>query len=413
MNLPEYQTPNRRTRYPGWIALAIAALGMVATLPGRTQGLGLITVPLLSDLHLSEVSFGSINLWATLIGATCCIGVGRLVDRFGARLIMTGVVAALGIVVIAMSRVEHAGALFVATTLTRALGQSALSVISLAIVGKWFVSRLPKAMGIYAVLTVFGFAAAFPGVQFAVERFGWRSVWAGVGATLLFGIAPITAIWLRSTPESIGVEADPSPVTEKTAYSSADATFANALTSPAFWAFAVASAMYNFVSSGTSLFNQSILADLHFGSDTFRLLLGVTTLAGLVANLVGGWLAEKWPLGRLMGIAMLLQALALGALPAARSKTHILAYAVATGVAGGIIVVVFFAFWGKIYGRTHLGRIQGAAQLLTVVGSGLGQQLFAEAHAVSHSYLPLFYLLTPIIALLGLLCWIVPLSDSG
>ncbi len=192
---------------------------------------------------------------------------------------------------------------------------------------------------------------------------------------------------------------------------SGDATLAAALASPAFWAFAVASAMYNFVSSGTSLFNQSILADLHFGTDTFRLLLGVTTLAGLVANLVGGWLAEKWPLGRLMGIAMLLQALALGTLPAAHSRTQILAYAIATGVAGGIIVVVFFAFWGKIYGRTHLGRIQGAAQLLTVVGSGLGQQLFAQAHAFSHSYTPLFLLLTPIIVVLGLFCWMVPLPN--
>ncbi len=205
----------RRRLYPGWIALAIAALGMVATLPGRTQGLGLITVPLLGDLHLSEVTFGSINLWATLIGASCCIGVGRLVDRFGARPIMTGVVGALGIVVIAMSRVQHGGGLFVMTTLTRALGQSALSVVSLAIVGKWFVRRLPKAMGIYAVLTVFGFAAAFPGVQFAVERFGWRSVWAGVGAALLLGVAPITAIWLRSTPESIGMEVDQSPLSEE------------------------------------------------------------------------------------------------------------------------------------------------------------------------------------------------------
>lgn len=385
---------------------------MIATLPGRTQGLGLITVPLLGDLHLSEVAFGSINLWATLIGATCCIGVGRLVDRFGARPIMTGVVAALGIVVIAMSRVQHAGGLFVTTTLTRALGQSALSVVSLAIVGKWFVRRLPKAMGIYAVLTVFGFAAAFPGVQFSVDRFGWRIVWAGLGAALLFGVAPIVAVWLRSTPESIGLIADSMPLTREASQATWNATLAEALVHPAFWAFAVASAMYNFVSSGTSLFNQSILAELHFETDTFRLLLGVTTLAGLVANLVGGWLAGKWPLGRLMGIAMLLQALALGTLPAAHSRTHILAYGIATGVAGGIIVVVFFAFWGKVYGRTHLGRIQGAAQLLTVVGSGLGQQLFAEAHAVSRSYAPLFFLLTPVIAGLGLFCWTVPLPNS-
>ena len=37
--------------YYGWVNLAVAALAMVGTLP-RTQGLGLITEPLLADLQL-------------------------------------------------------------------------------------------------------------------------------------------------------------------------------------------------------------------------------------------------------------------------------------------------------------------------------------------------------------------------
>ena len=35
--------------YYGWYVVAMAALAMVGTLPGRTQGLGLITEPLLGD----------------------------------------------------------------------------------------------------------------------------------------------------------------------------------------------------------------------------------------------------------------------------------------------------------------------------------------------------------------------------
>ena len=34
--------------YYGWIVLGVAALAMVGTLPGRTQGLGLVTEPLLA-----------------------------------------------------------------------------------------------------------------------------------------------------------------------------------------------------------------------------------------------------------------------------------------------------------------------------------------------------------------------------
>jgi len=51
--------------YYGWVVLAVAALAMVGTLPGRTQGLGLITEPLLVDLGVDRVQFAQINLVAT------------------------------------------------------------------------------------------------------------------------------------------------------------------------------------------------------------------------------------------------------------------------------------------------------------------------------------------------------------
>ena len=58
--------------YYGWVNLALAALAMVGTLPGRTQGLGLITEPLFADLQIGRVAFARINLWATLAGALFC-----------------------------------------------------------------------------------------------------------------------------------------------------------------------------------------------------------------------------------------------------------------------------------------------------------------------------------------------------
>jgi hypothetical protein len=73
----------RQTYYYGWTNLAIAALAMAGALPGRTQGLGLITEPLLSDLHIDRVAYATINLWATLLGAAFCLPCGRLTDRYG------------------------------------------------------------------------------------------------------------------------------------------------------------------------------------------------------------------------------------------------------------------------------------------------------------------------------------------
>src|SRR5678815_808146 len=91
--------PARLPFYYGWVNLFVASLAMVGTLPGRTQGLGLITEPLLRDLQIDRVLFARVNLWATLIGALFCLGIGRLVDRFGSRLVLTAVTLALAAVV--------------------------------------------------------------------------------------------------------------------------------------------------------------------------------------------------------------------------------------------------------------------------------------------------------------------------
>src|ERR1700730_14775368 len=107
-------SPSARPRfYYGWTILLVSAFAMVGTLPGRTQGLGLITEPLLKDLHLSRVDYAQINLWATLLGALFCVGIGQLQDRMGSRLVLTVIALALGLVVIAMSRTSGLALLFV------------------------------------------------------------------------------------------------------------------------------------------------------------------------------------------------------------------------------------------------------------------------------------------------------------
>src|SRR6185295_11215333 len=176
--------------YYGWVNLVVAALAMVGTLPGRTQGLGFITEQLLADLQIDRVVFARINLWATLIGALFCFGVGRAIDKFGSRAVLTLVTLALGVVVILMSGARGIASISVLITLTRGLGQSALSVISITIVGKWFVRRLNFAMAIYTVVLSIGFMIAFPVIGTIVTSQGWRSAWSVVGFALLFGLAP-------------------------------------------------------------------------------------------------------------------------------------------------------------------------------------------------------------------------------
>lgn len=403
--------------YYGWVNVAVAALAMVGTLPGRTQGLGLITESLLRDLQIDRLVWAQVNFWATLIGALFCLGIGRLVDRFGSRAVLSVVSFMLGATVLLMSGATNFLWLCVLITLTRGLGQSALSVVSITIVGQWFVRRLSLAMGVYTVALSVGFMAAFPVVGAVVVGSGWRAAWAGVGLALVAGLAPLSWLLVRRTPEACGLLIDgESPgrsAESQSPLAESGDTLWQALRTPAFWVFALASSTYGLVASGIGLFNESILAERGFDAGVYHRTLVVTALTALAGNFLGGWLAVKWSMNRLMSLAMLLLMGSLVALPQVRTGAHVTAYAVVMGVAGGVVIVLFFTFWSRAFGRAHLGKIQGAAQTLTVLASAIGPVLLAACVAWTGSYATMFYFLALVVGLLGLGAWFVPVPHDN
>jgi MFS family permease len=394
--------------YYGWVVLGVSTLAMIGTLPGRTQGLGLITEPLLRDLQISHVTFAQINLVATLVGSLFCIGIGKLIDRSGSRIVLTVTALALGVTVLGMSQASGVLAMLIAVTLTRGFGQSALSVVSLAMIGKWFRRRLTTAMAIYALAMSIGFMAAFPLVGAVVQSSGWRTAWAAIGLALVFGLSPIAWMFDRSTPESIGLEVDGGGVSrEEPQAPGVQATLGGALRSPAFWVFALASSVYGLVASGIGLLNESILVERGFTPEIYYQALAVTAITGLLGNFAAGALAGRTSLRTVLIVALVVLAAGLAALAHVTTVAQVMAQAVAMGIAGGFIMVVFFAFWGRAYGRTHLGRIQGAAQALTVVSSAVGPLFLAMWSEATGSYASAFYVLAVVVIVLAIAAAVV------
>lgn len=396
--------------YYGWPVLLVAAAAMVGTLPGRTQGLGLITEPLLADLGLSRLSYATLNFWATIIGAGGAIGIGRAIDRFGSRLVLTLVALALGAVVYAMSYAQSAGDLAVWLTLTRALGQSALSVVSLAIVGHWFVRRIDSAMAVFSVVMSVGFMLAFPLVGALVQSGGWRAAWQAVAVALLLGLAPLAWVVVRRSPESVGLDPDGTATPDPDAHRGWH--WREALTTPAFWLFALATALYGLVASGIGLFNESILAERGFGPEVYYQTLVVTAITALAGNGLGGWLTARTGLLALLRVSLGILAAGVLVLPWVSSLIAVMAWAVAMGLGSGLMMVLFFSVWPKLYGRRHLGVVQGVAQALTVLASALGPVALAWCVDTTGSYAGAFYILAAVIVGVALTSTAVRLPRS-
>lgn len=374
----------------GWIMVPLAALAMAATLPGRTHGLGLITKPLLEDFpSLSQESFARINGLATLLGAAFCLPCGWLIDRVGLKHTVGGTILALGLVIYWLTLVHDETQLAIALTLTRGVGQSMLSIVSITMVGKWFSRNVGIATGVFAVLMSLLMAVSFGVVGARVQTFGWRGAWQEL-AWGMMALAPLCWLATRNAPQANSDHS--SAGARKPMQNESSATWLQALGSPCFWVFAGAISLFGMATSGISLFQQFILESRGLNANVFLLSGVIGLLTGMIANLAFGGLARVLPLHVLLAAAMSLLTVSLGMLPIITAAWHAYAFAVIHGIAGGGLTVLFFAIWGQAFGSAHLGRIQSAAQMLTVFASALGPLLVADSQARSASYGPILWL---------------------
>jgi MFS family permease len=416
MSSPALVSPARPTRRfafdYGWVVVVLAALAMTATLPGRTHGLGLITEPLLADLGIERTLFGRINLVTCLLGTVFCLPAGWLLDRFGIRIATSCTVLVLAISVIGMATAHTVVALTLWLVLVRGVGQSALSIVSMAAVGKWFRGRrLGVAMGVYAVLLTFGFIGSVVWLGSAVEKSGWRTAWSQLGWILLLGMVPLSL--LARNPAAGADDADDSSLPMSADLPPVDFSFRQAIRTPAFWVFAVGAGAFNLVWSALTLFNESILKEHGFDAHAAISVMAMLVGTGLLSNLVGGALVRRGRIGWLLGAGLATLTLSLVCFPRVSTSAALMSYAAGIGIAGGLVTVVFFAAWSSLFGRAQVGRIQGLAQLITVVASAIGPDLMAEGRALSSSYSPMFYVAAATSGALALAACFVPVPSLG
>ncbi len=407
---PGAPAPRAQLGLQVWVNVVIAALLMLATLPGRTFGLGLITEPLLRDLRLDQVTYATINLWATLGGAALCFPVGYLSDRIGLRLVAVALLAGLGVTIWQLSEAGGGVLRFsILILLTRAFGQSGLSVASITTASRVATASYGMLMGVYSVVLTLFFAAAVTALKPQILEQGWRAAWLDIAIALGLVLAPITLLFLREERHAVAVEAPaaaaaPAAASELPA-AAAGHTLWQALATPTFWVFGLAVSLYGLVSSGLFLFAQAVLAERGFADTVFYSFYTYSFLGSLAGQLLCGWLALRHPLSRLLAVAMVAYAVSLGMLPWVSTMPLFWIFTGLAGTSGGFIAVLFYAVWKPAFGTAQLGRIQGAAQFLTVLASAAGPLVFAECKAHAGSYAPVLLALALVVASLAALAW--------
>ena len=268
-------------------------------------------------------------------------------------------------------------------------------------------------MALFSILIGIGFIAAIATAQETIKVGGWRPTWMIIGWSII-ALGILTALLIRRSPESTRmsrdvVEREMQQTTQTDERDAAGFSLNETLKRPAFWVFTLGSALYNFIIAGVILFNESVLAVYGFDSEVYELAIRGYVAIGLVANLAAGWLAQRWSIGKLMSIAMIAVAAYLILFPYLQTPTDVLWHAMLLGASGGIVTVLFFTAYGKLFGRPNLGKIQGIAQVFTVLASATGPWCLAKVLEHTGHYQMAFWALAPITIAIAVAAWLVPL----
>lgn len=400
--------PQRTPFYYGWVILGVAGLAVFSSGPGQTYTFSVFLDPIIEDTGWSRTQITSMYAAGSLTAAGLIILVGRLLDRFGARWVLTAVVILFGFAALWMSQVDSALDLYLGFAAIRTLGQGAMTMVPTTLVAIWFVRRRAQATSL-AVIGGAVSAATLPIVaHLLISRYGWQGGWVGL-AIGIWAIMLLPALLLvRRSPESVGLLPDGvhASAAEQAQNSSDGFTLAEAMHTRAFWFLLLAGSSFSLIGTALTFHNVSLLTGKGLDPAIAAGVLSVMALVSLSSNLLAGVLNDRYPNRLVLAGAQVLLVGAMLFTFVISATWMAFVYGALLGVGQGFGMNTITVIWPNYFGRKRLGSIRGVAMTSTMAFAALGPLPFSVLYDVSGSYslaILVFLVLPVICATLALL----------
>ena len=215
----------------GWTIVVV--LGCTTILSyGTTQYLfGILEVPLATTFGWSRAELSGAYALSLLVAGILGVPVGYLVDRYGARWLMTGGSALAGCALLGLSQISHLWQFYLYWSGGLGIAMALIFYpVTFTVITSWFVAERAKA---FAVLTLLGGLASpifIPLVGWLIPQVGWQTTLFWSGILHLVIAVPLHAGLVRRPPEQ-----HDSGGTVSASFQEGSATARQALGSLRFW----------------------------------------------------------------------------------------------------------------------------------------------------------------------------------
>ena len=204
------RTAGRRRDFPGWRMVWALAVTETVSYGVLYYSFAVFLVPMREELGASTAHLsGALTLALALTGLGGVV-VGRWLDRFGARWVMTAGSLLGAASVVAWSQARDLVQLYVAFTGIGLASAAVLYEPAYAVINTWFSRDRSKALFTLTVVAGFASTIFLPASQLLIEGLGWRPALL-VLAGLVAACAVPPALLLRRSPSDLGLVPDGRP----------------------------------------------------------------------------------------------------------------------------------------------------------------------------------------------------------
>ncbi|MFC2007049.1 MFS transporter [Chloroflexota bacterium] len=380
--------------YYGWVILTVSGLAIFISGPGQTYSVSIFVDSIISDLGWSRTLVAGLYTAGSLTAGVVMILVGRLLDKYGARIMVTAVCILFGLAAIWMSSVDHPLSLYAGFAAIRILGQGSLTLIPTTLIALWFVRWRGKATAIGSLGGALGLAVFPILIHTLITNMGWRNSWLVLAFIIWIVLLLPGVLLVRRNPESVGLLPDGQSArsqdqVEKHKPDTAQEislSLSEALRTRAFWLLLFAGSAQPLISTALIFHHVSLLAGKGILPGVAASVFGVMAPTRILGNLVAGFMVDRFPNRYLIAIGQGLLVVVMLWIFLISSAWQAFFYGAMIGFSTGFIMTTSAVIWPNYFGRLYLGSIRGIATSVLVMFAALGPLPFGLLFDLTNNY---------------------------
>jgi MFS family permease len=304
-----------------------------------------------------------------------------LVDRHGGKWLMAGGALIVGAGFMLLSQVGSFWQfLALRWTFITIGGVFMCHMVVSVTISRWFMRRRGRAIAIASLGQGLSKVCIPPVTALLFVWLGWRATWSVFGLITLVLIVTPALIFMRRSPEDIGLGPDGDDPGEK--HNTASGSKPTELASPisadelvwhwrevirtdTFWIVCFIYGMVNVGIAGLNLHVFAYVTDIGFSAAVAATVLSIIAATQLGSTLIWGFLGERMDIRHSSLLMFFVQAFGLGLAIATSEASFLyigfLLYGI--GLGGGWVLQELI--WANYFGRLSLGTVRGAGILVT------------------------------------------------